>query len=282
MLSRRDRGMHRRESIAAATAVVPLPRKGVENRLSWVTELLNAPLHDLERELALERRRFGYRRLLILLRREGIVVNHKRLFRLYREERLTVRRRSGRKRALGTRAPMTIPQGPKRSSSGVSSNAFSVSPLRTVHGMGAGLPAGWLALSLAVAISPTPLGGLVRPARAPQRSGRPLILVTSCRDLSPAESRRNAPVDERDCRRVFCRRRQRLERELARLAPTTAASVAAGSARTKAATSQVFLFCSLQALVNTPLECAPGAGQNQAAGLTVCRVWWSSNWAGLR
>ena len=64
------------------------------------------------RALAGERRRFGYRRLLILLRREGIELNHKKLFRLYREERLTVRRRGGRKRALGTRAPMTLPQGP--------------------------------------------------------------------------------------------------------------------------------------------------------------------------
>ncbi len=63
------------------------------------------------RELASERRRFGYRRLHILLRREGIEVNHKKLYRLYKEERLTVRKRGGRKRALGTRAPMTIPQG---------------------------------------------------------------------------------------------------------------------------------------------------------------------------
>ena len=47
--------------------------------------------------LAKERRRFGYRRLLIFLRREGFVVNHKRLFRLYREERLVVRKRGGRK-----------------------------------------------------------------------------------------------------------------------------------------------------------------------------------------
>ncbi len=62
--------------------------------------------------LAHERRRFGYRRLHVLLRREGFKVNHKRLFRLYREERLMVRRRSGRKRALGTRAPMLIPQWP--------------------------------------------------------------------------------------------------------------------------------------------------------------------------
>jgi putative transposase len=56
--------------------------------------------------LARERRRFGYRRLLIFLRREGFGVNHKRLFRIYREERLMVRKRGGRKRALGTRTPM--------------------------------------------------------------------------------------------------------------------------------------------------------------------------------
>jgi putative transposase len=66
------------------------------------------------RELASQRRRFGYRRLLIMLRREGTHVNHKKLRRLYREERLQVRRRGGRKRALGTRAPMTIPQGPNQ------------------------------------------------------------------------------------------------------------------------------------------------------------------------
>jgi len=66
------------------------------------------------RALASERRRFGYRRLHLLLRREGIELNHKKLFRLYREERLTVRRRGGRKRALGTRAPMTVPQGPNQ------------------------------------------------------------------------------------------------------------------------------------------------------------------------
>ena len=61
------------------------------------------------RELANERRRFGYRRLHILLQREGVHVNHKKLFRLYREERLTVRKRGGRKRALGTRRPILVP-----------------------------------------------------------------------------------------------------------------------------------------------------------------------------
>jgi len=44
------------------------------------------------RELAGARRRFGYRRLQVLLKREGIVMNHKKLRRLYREERLQVRR----------------------------------------------------------------------------------------------------------------------------------------------------------------------------------------------
>ena len=63
------------------------------------------------RELASERRRFGYRRLHLLLAREGVHLNHKKLYRIYKEERLTVRKRGGRKRALGTRRPMTIPQG---------------------------------------------------------------------------------------------------------------------------------------------------------------------------
>jgi putative transposase len=66
------------------------------------------------RELAGERRRFGYRRLGILLAREGMTMNHKKLLRLYREEGLAVRRRRGRKRATGTRAPMAVPQGPNQ------------------------------------------------------------------------------------------------------------------------------------------------------------------------
>src|SRR5438270_842696 len=66
------------------------------------------------RELAAVRRRFGYRRLHILMNREGLIMNHKKFRRLYREERLQVRRRGGRKRAIGTRAPMAIPQGPNQ------------------------------------------------------------------------------------------------------------------------------------------------------------------------
>ena len=66
-------------------------------------------LRQRMRAIAEVRRRFGYRRLHVLLKREGYLVNHKRLFRLYREERLAVRRRGGRKRAIGTRAPMMVP-----------------------------------------------------------------------------------------------------------------------------------------------------------------------------
>ena len=66
------------------------------------------------REIAAVRRRFGYRRLHILLRREGLLLNHKKLRRLYAEERLQVRRRGGCKRALGTRAPLSLPQGPNQ------------------------------------------------------------------------------------------------------------------------------------------------------------------------
>ncbi|MDF2620521.1 MAG: Integrase catalytic region [Xanthobacteraceae bacterium] len=61
------------------------------------------------RAVAGERRRFGYRRIHIMLRRQGIVMNQKKLRRLYREEKLQVRRRGGRKRALGTRRPILVP-----------------------------------------------------------------------------------------------------------------------------------------------------------------------------
>ena len=64
--------------------------------------------------LAGERRRFGYRRLGLLLAREGVRMNHKKLRRLYAEERLQVRRRGGRKRALGSRAPMALPAAPNQ------------------------------------------------------------------------------------------------------------------------------------------------------------------------
>lgn len=60
------------------------------------------------RDLANARRRFGYRRLFILLRREGEPSGRNRIYRLYREEGLTVRRRRARRRAVGTRAPILV------------------------------------------------------------------------------------------------------------------------------------------------------------------------------
>ena len=74
----------------------------------------DAQLRQRLRALAGERRRFGYRRLGYLLAREGLRPNNKKRLRLYREEGLKVRRRSGRKRALGTRAPMALPQAPNQ------------------------------------------------------------------------------------------------------------------------------------------------------------------------
>jgi putative transposase len=59
--------------------------------------------------LAAERRRFGFRRLAIMARREGVTCNIKRIHRVYREAGLAVRRRKGRKRALGTRVPLPRP-----------------------------------------------------------------------------------------------------------------------------------------------------------------------------
>ncbi|NBE09673.1 IS3 family transposase [Paragemmobacter ruber] len=60
------------------------------------------------RDLANERRRFGYRRLFVLLRREGEASGVNRIYRLYREEGLTVRKRKARRKALGTRAPILM------------------------------------------------------------------------------------------------------------------------------------------------------------------------------
>ena len=72
----------------------------------------DAELRGRLKALAAERQRFGYRRLHVLLKREreGHAVNRKKVQRIYREEKLTVRRRGGRKRAVGARAQLAVPQ----------------------------------------------------------------------------------------------------------------------------------------------------------------------------
>jgi len=60
------------------------------------------------RDLANQRRRFGYRRLFVLLREQGEPSGVNRIYRLYREEGLTVRKRKARRRAVGTRTPILV------------------------------------------------------------------------------------------------------------------------------------------------------------------------------
>src|SRR5215204_7682975 len=66
------------------------------------------------RELAAARPRFGYRRLHVLLRREGVIVNHKRVERLYREEGLAVRRRRRKRVARDGRGRAAVPGRPNQ------------------------------------------------------------------------------------------------------------------------------------------------------------------------
>jgi putative transposase len=74
----------------------------------------DAMLRERLKDLANERRRFGYRRLHQMLRREEWDVGVKQVRRLYAEEKLQVRRRKGRKKAQGVRVPAPIPQGPNQ------------------------------------------------------------------------------------------------------------------------------------------------------------------------
>ena len=62
--------------------------------------------------IANKRQRFGYRRIGVLLERKGMIMNHKKLYRLYTEEKLGVRRRRGRKRARGAQTPMPVASRP--------------------------------------------------------------------------------------------------------------------------------------------------------------------------
>ena len=70
----------------------------------------DARLQGRLRELAAERKRFGYRRLHVLLRREGYVVNHKKVYRLYREADFAVRRRKRRRGIAIARQPPELPE----------------------------------------------------------------------------------------------------------------------------------------------------------------------------
>jgi putative transposase len=66
-------------------------------------------------ELAGEKRRYGYRRIHVLLRREGWPVNRKRTYRLYRDAGLAVRRRKRKRIGLFERKPLPKPSAVNRS-----------------------------------------------------------------------------------------------------------------------------------------------------------------------
>ena len=94
-LAQKEHGLSRRRAcrlIGIARSVVERDPRRTRNE---------ERLRERLRVLAGERRRFGYRRLHELLRREGFRVNHKRIERLYREEKLAIRRRGRQKRGLG-------------------------------------------------------------------------------------------------------------------------------------------------------------------------------------
>lgn len=88
-----------------ACSILSADRKMVRYRSRRAPE---TELRERLRSLANERRRFGYRRLFIMLRREGEPSGINRIYRLYREEGLGVRKRKGRKRAIGVRAPLLV------------------------------------------------------------------------------------------------------------------------------------------------------------------------------
>lgn len=88
-----------------ACTIVAADRKMIRYRSRRPPDIeLRARLRDL----ANQRRRFGYRRLFILLRDQGEPSGINRIYRLYREEGLTVRKRKARRRAVGTRTPILI------------------------------------------------------------------------------------------------------------------------------------------------------------------------------
>ena len=84
-------------------ATTILTRAGSEQALALQSRIV---------EIAYERRRFGYRRVQMMLRREGVVVNHKRTYRLYREAGLAVRKRRKRHGVAVPRLPLDQPRGP--------------------------------------------------------------------------------------------------------------------------------------------------------------------------
>ncbi len=69
----------------------------------YITKKRENEICEKIKTIAMERPRFGYRRIHVVLRKNGLKINHKKLFRLYSAMGLKVRKRGSRKRALGPR-----------------------------------------------------------------------------------------------------------------------------------------------------------------------------------
>ena len=95
-------------SLSRACVVLGVARSSCR----YVSRRDDEPLRAALRDVATQRPRFGYRRLHVLLQREGWRCNHKRVYRLYRAERLAVRRRRRRKLAAGCRIVLPVPTRP--------------------------------------------------------------------------------------------------------------------------------------------------------------------------
>jgi len=113
--------MQRREAVLRAMKDHPISQRracvliGVDPKTVRRERPPDNPEIRLEmNKIAEKRRRFGYRRIGIMLGRKGMVMNEKKLYRIYREEGLSVRRRRGRKRARGSRTPMPVPLRPNQ------------------------------------------------------------------------------------------------------------------------------------------------------------------------
>ena len=110
----------KREAVAQLRAVMGLSERracsivGVDRKTARYSPRrpADAKLRQTLRDLANERRRFGYRRLFVLPRQAGETSGKNRIYRLYREEGLTVRKRRARRRAVGPRAPIPIEARP--------------------------------------------------------------------------------------------------------------------------------------------------------------------------
>jgi putative transposase len=99
-------------SVTRACGLVGISRSlyGYRSRRSPGLEL-----RDRIAELAAHKRRYGYRRIHVLLRREGWSVNHKRTYRLYREQGLMVRKRKRKRIGLAERLVLPKPSAPNES-----------------------------------------------------------------------------------------------------------------------------------------------------------------------